>query len=852
MAKSVIALSGSDWICKDYIGEDWLFRGAVKADTRDVRGWRKATVPGSVQNDLWQAGAIPDPYFEMNSLAIEWVPERTWLYKKTFPVPADLQGQRVRLVFEGVDYAARYYLNGEQIGASTGTYIPAAFDVSDALSFGSDNHLAVVIDPAPFEQPQIGYTSKVYTQKARMNYWWDFCPRMIHLGIWQDVYLEVTGPQRIEDAHVTTELAFDHSSADVTVAVNIEGQSSSPQSGTQVEVSIFPEHKPEQKQMVTVLAEAGTAEAAFTIENPALWWPNGAGKQRLYRAVIRVATEGELTDTREVVFGIRTVEFEQNKDAAPESLPYLLTVNGRKLFINGWNWVPMDVLYGVEQPEKRERLLRLAQNAGVNMLRVWGGGLIEKQQFYDLCDRLGILVWQEFIQSSSGIDNYPSEDPAFISFLVENARHAIVGRRNHPSLAVWCGGNELHYAQDRLVDDSHPALAALRDVVRELDPARHWVPSSPAGGMFGFGIPENEEDAAKKQDVHGPWEYQGLRKHYHLYNNATSLLHSEFGVEGLTNLRALNATISPERQWPVSLENPVWHHLGAWWVKEKVWKEAFGDFDNIEEAQKATQFLQADGLRYAIEADRRRQFHTSGTLPWQFNEPYPMAGCTSAVDYFAEPKPVYYTVKRAYQPLTVTAKFDSLIWDEPFHAEIWCSNSGAAHEADLQMRVLDAAGETLSVNTIRVTLPSNGSEKIWEITQLLDELEGEIFFLSLDLYDRNGGGALLAQNWYVFTTAVDLSPLLRYPETRLDAEVQKAGDRWTATIRNSGGKTALWVWLESEKPDLRAPGYAYFSDNYFCLFSGESREIEVEWSGVPEDHRAITAKSWNSEQIRTA
>ena len=150
----------------------------------------------------------------------------------------------------------------------------------------------------------------------------------------------------------------------------------------------------------------------------------------------------------------------------------------------------MDVLYGVEQAAKRERLLTLAKNAHVNLLRVWGGGLIEKEAFYDLCDRFGILVWQEFIQSSSGIDNFPSTDPQFIQFLVKNAEQAVRARRNHPALAVWCGGNELHYQADRLCDDSHPALAALKEAVERMDPGRHWVSTSPAGGVFSFDIPE--------------------------------------------------------------------------------------------------------------------------------------------------------------------------------------------------------------------------------------------------------------------------------------------------------------------------------------------------------------------------
>jgi beta-mannosidase len=838
-----IHLNGSDWQFKGFIGEDWLMRKSHLPETRDQRGWRSAVVPGSVQHDLWQSGQIPDPYRAMNSLAAEWASDRTWVYKKRFTAGEDLRGKQVWLVFHGVDYAARYFINGEALGQSEGMFLPVRFDVSERLNYGGENHLSVVIEPAPFEQPQIGYTSKVYTQKARMVYWWDFCPRIVHLGIWQGVELQVNGALLITDICVRTDLAADFSRAEVQVLAEISGTAAG-----KLEVSVYPEADPQQVQRHTAVMGPGQPEVktVFSIDQPELWWPNGAGAQPLYRADLRIVTNEGLSDEQSVTFGIRKIEFVANESAPVEALPYTLTINGRKIYLNGWNWVPMDVLYGVEQPEKRERLLRLARNAHVNMLRVWGGGLIEQEAFYNLCDRLGILVWQEFIQSSSGVDNVPSEDPAFIEFLIQNAEAAIRGRRNHAALAAWCGGNELHYAQDRLCDDSHPALAALLNKVQQLDPARQWFPTSPSGGLFGFRIPESPETGARLHDVHGPWEYQGLQGQYRLYNQGQSMLHSEFGVEGLTNLPALDAVIPTEQQWPVSLHNPAWEHLGSWWVKETVWAEAWGTLPDVTAVQRATQFLQADGLRYAVEADRRRQYHNSGTLPWQFNEPYPMAACTSAVDYFAEPKPVYYTVGRAYRPLTVTARFDTLAWggSETFSASIWCSNAEAAQAAELSLRILGPGGELYHAAQMAVEIPENASQELHQFTLPMAAITAPYFILDLALRDVTG--QQVAENRYLFCTGENLSPLLSAAPANITAAVEKSGDEWQLTLENDSDSTALGVWLSALKPDLRAKDYAYFQDNYINLLPGERRSVQVQWSGG-QASRVIKVAGWNFE-----
>ncbi|MCZ7545175.1 MAG: hypothetical protein M5R40_17350 [Anaerolineae bacterium] len=287
-----IALNGDDWQFKGYYGEDWRWRNAQQPATRDTRHWHAGSVPGSVHHDLWRAGEVPNPYFERNSLLLEWVPARTWVYRKTFRVDPAIQGSRVRLVCAGVDYEAEFFLNGASLGTHAGMFTPAMFDVGARLHYGAENTLAVVIEPAPPEQPQLGRTSRVRTHKSRMTYWWDFCPRMVHLGIWGDVFLEVSGPVRIEDVFVRPQLAPGLQHADVSVSVELDAAQ---HQLVEVETAL--------RLGETAVASARTRHAlapsrtslnvCVPVAQPALWWPNGYGDQPLYDAEISVVAAGD-------------------------------------------------------------------------------------------------------------------------------------------------------------------------------------------------------------------------------------------------------------------------------------------------------------------------------------------------------------------------------------------------------------------------------------------------------------------------------------------------------------------------------------------------------------------------------
>ena len=475
----------AEWQFRGWLGEEWRWH---VDKPWDAPGWLPARVPGSVVDDLWRAGEVPSPYRGRNSRLAEWAAERTWVYRRR------IAGGVVE--FGGVDHEATVFVDGEGVAQHVGAFTPFRIEVPPG-----EHVLAVVVHPAPESEPQVGRTSRVRVHKSRMGYGWDFCPRLVHQGIWRPVTLDP--PPRVSP-HVTLQ--------DGVGRVDVDG------------------------------------ELVLEVESPELWWPNGMGEQRLYRA-------GEFD------VGFRTLELDG----------YRFVVNGKPMPIRGWNWVPIDVLYGVPRPEKLEHLLSLAARAGVNVLRVWGGGLIETEEFYELCDRLGLLVWQEFSMSSSGIESVPSDDPGFVATMVEDARDIVPRLRRHPSLALWCGGNELD------ADGSEPVLAALREVVRELDPGRAWLPTSPLG----------------EDDIHGPWEHQGPGPHNEFYDSRTGALHSEFGVEGMTNRRALEALVPPEDRWPAGRNNPVYEHLGAWWNNEPLVQGVFGGrLDNLDLLRRASQWLQ--------------------------------------------------------------------------------------------------------------------------------------------------------------------------------------------------------------------------------------------------------------------
>lgn len=805
---TLIRLDGEDWQLRGCLGGSWRwYVGPERA--WDEPGWLPARVPGSVTDDLWQAGEVPSPYFERNSLLLEWVPGRYWIYRRWLDVPALATGERATLVFEGVDYSATVVVDGKVLGEHEGMFAPFEVDATDAMASGGRHLVAVVVHPAPPSEPQVGDTAKVRVHKPRMNYGHDFCPRLVHVGIWQGVTLHLgRRPWRAQPV-----VAYDGDRLRGEGRVHVAGA----------------------KRLMLLDEDGSPLTVAhgpdLSLTTPELWWPNGLGPARCYR--LRAENEDQSHDFR---VGFRRLEMVANPGGPPGARPYTVVVNGRPIFLKGWNWAPVDALYGVPRPAKLAHLLGLAAASGANCLRAWGGGLLETPAFYDLCDRLGLLVWQEFSLSSSGQGSVPSEDPGYLAVMAAEAPVIIAERRHHPSLLLWCGGNELASSvpgrDDLPLDESSPVLGLLAGAVAENDPGRPWLPTSPSGPRFLNRLDIIEADPEGEHDVHGPWEHQGLAEHNVLYDAGTCLLHSEVGVEGMTNRPSLEALLAPKHRWPADRSNPFYEHLGAWWDNAPLVQCCFGGrLDDLDRLRRASQQLQYDGLRYAVESRLRKAPRTSGVFPWQLNESYPNAWCTASVDYYGAPKPAYYGVRRAYRPYHVCAAFSTWAWGgrPTVDAEVFAWPAPSWVEA----RVVGTDGEVVAEERFAPGVSPQG-----RLGVALDRVTTPIFFL--DLASGSPGGVTVSRNRYLLSATEDLSPVLDLPEARVEARWH----RGRLVLRHVAGPAAVGIVLEDGGPPEQTSG-ALFDDNMIDLLPREQRVVTVSWHRPPPPGRELRVEGWN-------
>ncbi|MGE5598126.1 MAG: hypothetical protein ACM3XS_01945, partial [Bacteroidota bacterium] len=410
------------------------------------------------------------------------------------------------------------------------------------------------------------------------------------------------------------------------------------------------------------------------------------------------------------------------------------------------------------------------------------------------------------------------------------------------SLAVWCGGNELCGGDGKPATGNEPVLRLLGAAAAELDPDRPFWPSSPSGPVFGLDLAALDRDGAALHEVHGPWHYLGPREQYELFNRSTALFHSEFGVPGAMSRRSLAKCLSARHRWPPDETNPVWCHHGAWWLTRRPVEEIFGPVDDLGRYVQASQYLQAEGLRYALEANRRRQYRCSGSIPWQLNEPWPNATCTSAVDYYTEPKMAYYYAALANRPFHLSAACRSQAWapGERWRVEIWAHNERETPiETTIRARLRDLAGEVLAAAVYPARVAGDASVPIGEMTWEIPAGYAGVFHLSLEADGPDGGRV---RNDYLYSSAGPplLAPLFTLAvadcQARLNATGPGAG---LLTLVNCGPVTALFAAIEASEPTN-----LYVQGNYQLLAPGEEGAIRVSWNTdgeVPE----LFMTGWN-------
>jgi beta-mannosidase len=883
----VTELDGPGWSVREALGETWRWyvdaappqAGNNVAEQADelakAPGWRPAIVPGSVVDALVRAGEIAEPRHARDSRAAEWVADRSWVFRRPVVLQPNRPGETVVLELDGVDPGGTVFWDGQEVGCISGLYRRGRIDVTEWAEAGP-HMLAVVVPPAPASEPQVGRTDRVRVHAPRMGYGWDFCPRLRHQGIWKSARLVTS---RAHIASLTATSGLDSAGAHGTVDARVV---------TDAVHSAPLRLRGELLLRGTVVASSeavaghGMTRLRLDVERPRVWWPNGVGDQPLYdlRLTLTAGAPGDAAAplavaTRRV--GFRHVEWLPNEGAPPAALPYTVHVNGVAMPAIGWNWVPADALYG-SAPEARVRhLVELAASSGARLLRVWGGGLIETDAFYDACDEYGLLVWQEFSQSSSGMQSAPATDAEFIAYLRAEAEAIVPTLTHHPCLALWGGGNELDEGGMPLTDDRSPALAALSEVVRRRDPGRAWVPTSPTGPEFHNRLDRIRSNPDGQHDVHGPWEHQGLERHHELYNAGTSLAHTEFGVEGMTNLRTLEALIPEPDRWPADRTNATYRHLGEWWNNADLLQRVFGGrLHDLEVMQHASQWLQATGLQYAVEADRRRWPRCSMVLPWQLNESFPNAWCTSSVDFRGDTKPAFDAVRRAFLPRRTTIRVDRSAWHEhdTFEAEGWAwSESRVSPGSAVSMRLRGLDGTVYAEAEATLGAVSDPAPAVrLEVPRAAVPLESAVGAAassrsaSILLWEsewRDADGTTIDTERMLLTASADFGGLLEVQRARMQVEVLADGadaDLFAVRLRHIAGPAAIAVRLVDGR-GIGSPGWAVVDGDPRPILPGEERVLRVRWSPDSDatsgtdgsaHGRVLRLDGWNVEMVHPA
>jgi beta-mannosidase len=644
------------WRLHAAVGAGGAMGEAFKPDVPPVT----AAVPGSAQAALRSAGWVKDWNVGLNSLGCEWAEHRHWEFFTDLPAGQVPAGDPAIVHAEGLDYAGWVLVDGAVAGEFRGALVRHRFDLTKQLSDAEAHRLSFIFESVPPEQGQIGFTSRSRYFKPRYNYGWDWCPRLVPVGVWDALTL-VTGRTPADLVRVRTELADDLTTGRVTVTVDshVEGAEatvilSDPPGGTPGPFT----------GIVDQPLRPGTNTLSFEVRNVRPWFPNGLGEPALYSLSVKVA-EATCANTLsyDTPVGFKRVRWLPCEGAPPSAAPWLCEVNGQPVFLQGVNWTPTALDYHSAEDSAYRTLINLYKEMGCNVLRVWGGAFLEKEIFWRLCDEAGLLVWQEFPLSSSGLDNYAPEDPAAIADLCAIATDYIRRRGHHVCKLLWCGGNELDDRRadgvtttggGRPLDLSHPCLAALAKVVESEDPGTRFIPASPSGPSFLADA--NDFGKGLHYDVHGPWriEHVGrtLADWESYWQRDDALFRSEVGQPGAASVELIETYRGDHPAWPPDESNPWWLHSSSWWLQFEQFKgelTGLSEADAIRRYVELSQRLQADALAAAARACKGRFPRCGGFIVWMGHDAYPCPANTSVIDFDRRPKPAYVALKRVFR-----------------------------------------------------------------------------------------------------------------------------------------------------------------------------------------------------------
>lgn len=798
----------------------WEFRQHLAGPASQNAPWRPAQVPGDVHLDLLRNKLIPDPFYRDNEAKLQWIEDADWEYRTTLTVgPELLNKQNIDLVFEGLDTCADVYLNGKKILTTDNMFRTYRVDVKRNLTAGQ-NHLLVVF-PSPIQAAAkiaakdkwraLTHTERrSYIRKAAYEYGWDWGPRFVTSGIWRPVRLEGWDEARISDfsvrqLDVTAQVAHTLASVEVTASADTPAEVtvSESQAG---QPSVYTQH---------VVLHPGVNHVDFPVDivAPALWYPAGYGAQAMYSFHAEVKTSRSMQDAADVRTGLRSVVLRRDPDQWGRSFEFV--VNGIPIFAKGADVIPFDSFPNRVTDEQYRHILQSARDANMNMIRLWGGGYYESQQFYQLCDELGLMVWQDFMFGN----HWQPGTYAFKQNVAMEAEDQLKRLRNHPSIVLWCGNNEteaaFHWADESKASPSTRLQmwqdyltvfsGILPHAVALYSPETPYWPSSPSADY------EETSSTYQSGDMHD-WSVWHGRVPFSEYEKHEYRFVSEYGFQSFPEMRTIESFTLPQDRTsiftPVMLAHQKNNEGNS--IIHDYMLQYYAEPKDFASFLYASQVLQAEGIKIGAEHMRRDRPRIMGSLFWQLNDCWPVASWSS-IDYYGRWKALQYYARRFYSPLLVSPHIQNGAL-----AVYVVSDKTKPVTAALRVRILQFDGTVLQEKTANIQIPPLSSQIYMQLPmeQFVNAngVDASKIFAATDL-TVDGKSASSNLIYFVPTKQVHLPP------AKIEATL--SGDANDYQLRLSSPVLARSVYVSFGDVD------ADLSDNYFDLLPGSPTSLHI-------------------------
>ena len=807
------------------ISENWEFKNNVDSL------WFEASVPGDVHTDLLNNQLIKDPFYRLNEHDLQWIDKTDWEYKTEFELSKkDINSDFIGLELQGIDTYSSIYLNDSLIATTDNMFVGKTVDIKKHSKVGKNKlyvklfspinkgvilHDSLGYDISSFNANDLAEIGKVegnkrvsvFTRKAPYHYGWDWGPRLVTSGIWQPINLKTWNYFNIQDLYIRQKSLNEN--ANLVAEIELESSLEIDEMISEIYVN----NKKISTDFVYVNKGTNKIEIPFTIKNYELWWPNGMGDQTMYEIKVKLKSKNNYTTSSKKI-GLREINLVTSADSIGNN--FYFEVNKKPVFMKGVNYIPQDIFLNRVSDDKYEELLQAAVDANMNMIRVWGGGIYEKEIFYNLCDEKGLLVWQDFMFACA---MYPGDDD-FLKSIEREAEYNVKRLRGHPSIALWCGNNEVRSAwknwgwEKDVIENQSPEIASkiskayddifhkiLPKVVKKFDNSTAYWPSSPGSNSFGG------TESYTSGDAHY-WGVWWGKEDFESYNKKVPRFMSEYGFQSFPEFSSVDKYTN-ETDYNIYSEVMKSHQrssIGNSTIEDYMFRD-YNKPNSFAGYLYVSQILQAYGVSIGMESHRRNKGYSMGSLYWQLNDCWPVASWSS-IDYYGKWKALHYSTKKAFQPILIS--FYKTENQLELHV---ISDLYEAQEVSLNLTILSLDGEILFQKKKDYILDPDSAIKVdsLDVDWLNNNFDINNSLVSASLFKNEKE---ISSNIYYMSSFKDLK--LKKPI--IDYEITELHDVFEINLKSKNLVKNIFVDIDSKNN---------FSDNYFDMLPGKKYVISI-------------------------